>query len=322
MLLFEIILPVFLLIFIGWMLAYFKLISNDTANHLVLYIFWAAGPAIVFLSISNYSIIQMLVWRFWLAYPLGILITIIFSYFLLKYIFNETKLETLVASFSVTIKNVIMVGFPIIISITGQKATLPLIIIIIICNCCIIPILIFIFELNTAIKKLKFKKKTIFVSLINTVKNPFVFAAFLGVIFSIFHLHMPLFFKKSLVYLSNSFVPCSLFSVGIGCYSFKIEGNFKKILTVSLLTVILPPSLAISLSYILKLSPFYSIALVIFSAVPTAKSMYIYTSKYHLFEKEVAAIISLTTILSIMTLPFFICLCYYLWPSTFQRLIL
>ena len=81
--------------------------------------------------------------------------------------------------------------------------------------------------------------------------------------------------------------------------------------------MLIRPALAILIAFMLELSPFYSVALVIFSSVPTAKSMFIYAGKYHFFEKEAAAEISLTTLGSLLTIPCFIAICHHLWPEVF-----
>ena len=72
----NIVLPIFLIVIAGWLLAYLNLIPEKVASGLMQYVFYAACPAIIFLTISSYEIEKLLVWRFWIAYPLSISVTV------------------------------------------------------------------------------------------------------------------------------------------------------------------------------------------------------------------------------------------------------
>lgn len=317
MLVINIVLPVFLLIMLGWVLAYFKFVPATVSKNLMAYIYWAAGPAIIFSAISSYHISQIFAWKFWIAYPLTIFLITCFSYFIFKNLFSETKIKSITSAFSTTVKNTVIIGFPLLAGIIGKEAAIPMAITVIFFNCIMMPILVLILEINTSSNKSKNKIRMFFSASLETIKNPLVFSSLMGMIFSIFHIPLPLSINKMFSYLAASFVPCALFSVGIELSLFKLESNLLKTFTVIGINLIICPILAIGLSYMLKLSPSYAIALVILSAVPTAQILYVYVSRYHLFEKEVAAIISTTTLCSIFSIPVFIFICYYLWPSAF-----
>lgn len=322
MLLVDIVLPIFLLIILGWLLTYFKFVPNEIAQNLMIYLFWAAGPAIIFLTISSYHISQVIMWRFWVAYSVEITFVTILSYYLFRYIFHESKIVTITSAFSTVVKNTVIIGFPVLMGIAGQKAAIPMAITVIIFNCFVAPVLMFMLELNAASGKSEDTKKMFLSAIRTTFKNPLVLSAFLGIAFSVLDIHLPFFLKKLLLYLALSFVPCALFAVGAELRSFRLEGNLFKIFLIASINLLLCPIIAVGLCYALDLSPFYAAALVIFSSVPTAKSMYIYVSRYPHFAKEVSAIISVTTVCSMATIPIFIYLSYWLWPSTFKHLIL
>lgn len=317
----DIVLPVFLIIISGWLLARFNLVSRRTSYNLTLYIFWTACPAVIFLAVSRYHIPQIFIWNFWLAYLASVFIVTLFTYYFFQHVFHETKITALTAALSTTIKNVIMIGFPILLGVVGTEATIPLAIIVIICNCLVAPLLMFAFELNATFRQMN-RTREAFSVLFATARNPLVISALLGFVFSLFRFHLPLFIGRSLSYLAASFIPCSLFSVGIELKFFKLQGNFLEILIATLISLFVYPAVAIGFSYGLNLSPFYSTSLVIFSAVPTANLIYVYANKYRVFEKETATIVSITTIFSIATLPFYIYLCYRLWPAAFRHLVL
>jgi predicted permease len=62
------------------------------------------------------------------------------------------------------------------------------------------------------------------------------------------------------------------------------------------------PALVYGLCAALGLSPLYTIAAVVCAAVPTAKTVYILAGEYKVEEALVAATVSITTLLSVVTL--------------------
>lgn len=302
------------------MLAYFKIANKELAKSLVVYLFWVALPAVIFYTLSSYHISEILVWRFWVAYPLTTAIIVVATLIVFPIVFKESAVNTMIASLSAGIKNTLLIGFPVMLGIVGKKAAIPMAITVIIFTCVLSPLMLFIFELNNQAGQGRGRRQILATTLKSISKNPLIVAALLGVIFSVFHIPVPGFINKTLGYFALSVVPCALFAVGIELNGFKLKGNVNKTLFVTIAALVVCPVIAIILSFLLKLSPFYSVALVIFSAMPTAKSMFIYASKYQVFQEESSAIISLTTILSVISIPVFIYICHWLWPSVFVNL--
>lgn len=315
----DIVLPVFLLILLGYVLAYFNIVTHEISRSLATYVFWVAAPAIIFLSICAYHDFYSMDKRFCLAYLLGIVFLGLVTYIYFRYRWRDQHSIALIESFSVTIKNTVIIGFPILAQIAGPVAAIPMAATIIIVNCIAAPFLMLMLEFSQhkRNKQVKNGGQLLWLTFRGMMVNPLVLSAFLGVIFWLCHIGLTNSFKQTLTYLGSSFVPCALFAVGVDLKSFKLKSGMAKVLVISLINLLICPLFAIALSHWLRLSAFYSVALVIFSAMPTAKTMYIYISQYRIFEKEMSMIISLTTVISLVTIPAVICLCYYLWPSVF-----
>ncbi len=313
----DIVLPIFLIVIAGWLLAYFDLIPEKVAAGLMQYVFYAACPAIIFLTISSYEIEKLLVWRFWIAYPLSIFVTVISAFAVFRYFFRRDVYTSAIAGFCSALANTIMLGFPVLMGIAGKHATVPMAMTVIIANCLVVPGILFIFELHAKKETLTEGRAVVRAALLSTVKNPLIISAALGVIFSLFEIKLPTFLVTFFRYLGASIIPCALFSIGVELRFFKVSGNLAGAFVITLFNLLIRPALAILIALLLELSPFYSVALVIFSSVPTAKSMFIYAGNYRFFEKEAAAVISLTTLASLLTIPCFIAVCHHLWPEVF-----
>jgi len=202
-----------------------------------------------------------------------------------------------------------MFGYPILYKLIGDKATIYITIVILIFTLILSPIIILILEL------LRGKEhQNIFKGLI---KSPIILAAFFGILFSIFDIKFPAFLDNYLHKLTISLIPVALFSVGLDINQFRFTGQIKNTIIISLLCTVVKPLIAIAICLLLNLSPLYAVALVILTAAPTAKSVYIYAAQYNFNKEESAAIISLSTLFSIITIPIVLHITKYFWPSIF-----
>jgi len=312
--LFNNILPVFLLIFFGWLLAARKIVTTDISKQLTQYVFWLASPAIIFDAISHYHISEILALKFTIAHLSMLIIVMLITFGFTKFIFHMNIVEGMIIGMISSVKNTIMIGLPLLISITDSKATIPVTITVLVFNIILTPILMFIFELNQARKNTHQKNKILIKVGFGLIKNPLIVAAILGVISAIWEIKLPTALNSLITYIAPSFLPCALFAVGVDLYSFNIKEHNINLIIITFINLILAPLVAICVANLLNLSTFYATSLVILSSLPTAKSMYVYAKKYHVLEKETAAVISLTTILSIITIPFFVFISSWLWP--------
>ncbi len=73
-------------------------------------------------------------------------------------------------------------------------------------------------------------------------------------------------------------------------------------IALAVVKLLIMPLIVYGLSVALGLNPLYTIAAVICAAVPTAKTVYILAGEYKVEEPLVAATVSITTLLSVVTL--------------------
>lgn len=302
--------PVFLLMFLGWAAVHFELIHAEVSKSLMSYVYWVAGPAVIFSAISHYHLSDFLIWRFWIAYALLFAVTTALAFLIFKTIFHATAKHAMTFAYSSTVKNTVALGLPLLLSIMGNGAVIPVVITILFLNCLAMPAFVIFVESRNGHTHLPSL-------LIKTIKNPLVFASFAGIIFSFMRLSLPSTLNTTLATLSASFIPCALFALGADLKTYSFRNNAAKITTACFINLILSPLAAIFLSDTLHLSPFNAIILVILAATPTAQIMYVYASPYPDIEQDVAAIFSATTLLSLITLPFFVFVCHALWSQVF-----
>lgn len=305
------IVPIFLVVLLGWLMTYFKLVPTDVAGSLMQYVFNAAAPAIIIWALSR----QLLVWRFWLAFMLVFLIVLLLTFCLFRYGLRREGYWSIVAGMGAASPNVVLIGFPVLASLVGTRATIPMVIVVIIFAVFATPLLLLILEIRQSQSMSKKQFTVLFSALKNTCKNPVMIGALIGILLSVFDIKLPFILEHFLRMVGFSMIPCALFAVGLELRHFTAKGNLLDVSLITLLNLIVTPLLAILIAKLLGLSPFYAVSLVVLTAVPTAKLIYVYVSRYKAYTAEIAAVVSVTTVISIVTIPFYVYIAELIWPT-------
>jgi Predicted permeases len=141
---------------------------------------------------------------------------------------------------------------------------------------------------------------------IEVLKNPLIIATVLGLCFNVFELGLPEFIMSTLQRLGACAIALGLMCVGA---SLSIQGMGAQakligwMLTVRLMIL---PLLTIGLALILPLSNLEKQMLLLFSTLPTASAAYILAVRMGGDGRSVAVTMSLGTLLSALTIPFWL----------------
>lgn len=138
------------------------------------------------------------------------------------------------------------------------------------------------------------------------LKNPIIFAIFLGMAVSFLRIPIPTVATKVIHNLGDITVPLALISIGA---TFQIRGAIKKIkptLLASSLKLIIIPAIFIPLAIFLDYRDQSLVAALIMLASPTTVSSYVMAKETHNDDVLTSSVIVLTTLLSTITLTLWI----------------
>lgn len=302
--------PIILLIFTGYILSIIRVFPTETAGILANLTFNVSFPALMFIEIIKYGIKQILNINFSVAYILSIFVIFFLVFVILKFFKHLSFKENVIASINASVSNSGLVAFPILLAIVGSSAALLTSAMFLISMGIIIPIFMILLEYNrheASIKK--------FNMIISTAKKiilqPFVLAAIFASCIDLFSLRVPAAALTFLNYLGNLAVPCALLALGISLANIESFIFRKEILIIALVNIFVQPFLALFLVNFFHLSFLYAITLIVVSAAPTASTVYVIAIKYKCYVKETSTIIFLTTLFSMFTLPLFLWIASY-----------
>jgi predicted permease len=102
--------------------------------------------------------------------------------------------------------------------------------------------------------------------------------------------------------LAAALTPCALFAIGLGLSVEDVRSSLRASIVLAAVKLVIMPLIVYGLCVALGLGSLYTIAAVVCAAVPTAKTVYILAGEYKVEEALVAATVSITTLLSVVTL--------------------
>ncbi len=290
-----------LILLLGFLLGKFKLISSKTNKDLVNLLLTVFMPASLFLAFpTSYSVetsdlfLSGLLAGFLVMFAVIILSRLIFN----KAFFKHDQQRN-AAQFALIFNNATFLGYPIIASTFGETGIVPY------CGF-IIAFNIALFSYGIYLFKHKFDLKLI----LGVLTNPNIIAVVLGVIIFLTGIAVPSFVKDAVQFTGNATTALSIICVGYMLSNAKVHRLFKKwkLILTALIQLILGPLLTWALLSVLNFPSAVIMVCTLIQALPTATSLGLFASKYGGDETEASELVTISTLLSIITMPLMVSL--------------
>ena len=281
---------------LGFLLGKLKLISPKTNKDLVNLLLTVFMPASLFLAFpASYSddtssmFLSGLTAGFIVMVSVTILSRIIFNK---KYYKNEKQRSA--AQFALVFNNATFLGYPIIASTFHEQGVIPY------CGF-IIAFNIALFSYGVYLFKHKIDAKLLF----GVITNPNIIAVLLGVAVFLTGFKTPDFLRDAVQYTGNATTALSIICVGYmlsNANFLKLIRKWKLMLTAFIQLIIGPFATWAILSF-LQFPQEVIVVCTLIQALPTATSLGLFASKYGGDEVEASELVTISTLLSIVTMP-------------------
>lgn len=139
--------------------------------------------------------------------------------------------------------------------------------------------------------------------LFSLMKNPLILGCVVGIVFNLLQLSLFSGLEQLFKILASMSLPLGLICVGAALQFAELKHDYSRLLLNTLGRLIVMPSLAYLICYVLNLNQFETIILVVFFALPTASASYILTRYFHGDSQLMAGVISLQTLCFAVTFP-------------------
>lgn len=148
--------------------------------------------------------------------------------------------------------------------------------------------------------------------LLDALKNlltvPSVYVLPVGLAIILLKIELPRFISFPLEYLGDSFVPIALMTLGAQMGRIRFSDNLLPVIAASLLRLLVGPAVAFLLAQLFGFDSTLTAMVTVAAAVPVAVSVYVIASEYEISPEEASEFVFFTTLISAITVPLIIVL--------------
>lgn len=300
--LFNIVLPVFGIIFAGYASRRFGLLRDASADALNSFAYYIALPALLFLSTARVPVQSILNWPFIFAYLCGAVLTLGIGLAGGCLLFRHRDPATLALhGLAAVFANTVYMGIPLFLAAFGEPGAIPAVVGAVASNLFFIGLVVLVLEIcqhrngGSALAVKEVAKALL--------RNPVLVAPSLGLAASALQIHPPVPVDRFLELLSRAAGPCALFALGLSLYGFPIRAGAGEIGWLALLKLLIHPLITwVIVGPVLALEPIWAVSAVLLAAMPTGAIVFMFAQKYNAYVQHSATTVVITTALSLVTL--------------------
>ncbi|MGC1411140.1 MAG: AEC family transporter [Acetobacteraceae bacterium] len=296
----NLILPVFAVIVTGWIVGYMGYLPRTLSDALIHFAYNVAMPALLIVTIAQEPARSLINWRFLVAFGGGSLLCFSLVLGIMSIRASRSLASRTMHGMAASMTNTGFVALPILQAVYGQRAVLPAAIATVFVAVVMFPAAVFLLERDQ--RDARGSRTAPMGTVKHIVMNPLVLSTLIGMLWSALNVSIPGPIKAYLGILADALTPCALFAIGLGLSIDGLRANAGRSSALSAIKLVVLPLIVYGLSVSLGIDPLYTIAAVICSAVPTAKTVYILAGEYRCEEMMVASTVSMTTLLSVVSL--------------------
>ncbi len=294
-------LPLFGLIFLGFIAAKFRPLSIDGLAWLNFFVVYIALPALFFQLLSKTPIEQLTNWKFIFATTLSTYVVFALSFGIGALATGGNISQSTIQGQAASYGNIGFMGPGIAIAALGPEAAVPVALIFCFDNAMhfIIAPLMMELDKNSHISRIRLAFK-IFISI---VTHPFILATIAGILAAYFQYRPPDPVEKLLVSISAAAAPCALFAIGVSIALRPIRQ--LPLVMVPLLTMKLavhPVVAYVVVSWVGDFDPAWVYSAILLASLPTATNVYVIAQQNNVWVERASSMVVVSTIISVFTL--------------------
>lgn len=296
--------PIFILIAIGFLACRSGIISRDQAGGMGRFVITFALPALVIRALLERPLAEVIDWYYLLAYGLGSLLVFGLGYAFARFVRKDSLSGSALTGLGVSVSNSGFVGYPILVMAVGAPAGVALALGMMIENLLMIPLALTLAELGR--QNEGGIGKALRGTAYNLIRHPVLIAITAALTMALLELHPPPVLMKVIDMLATASAPVALFVIGASLNGMKPGGMLMDVGQVTFGKLILHPLLVLLCFTVLPVSdPLLVTAGVLMAAAPMMSIYPILGVRYGL-EGRCAAVLVVATVLSFLSVSFFI----------------
>jgi predicted permease len=303
----ENVIPVFLLIFAGWLIVAAGYLQAKAGDALSDFVFKVAVPVLLFRTVAEADFHGAFPVRLWIAYFSGVAVVWTLAYLMASKVLGTDHRTATIAGISSAFANTVFIGLPLIERTVGPEGLVALSILIAVH----LPVMMIV---GTVLIERAEEKDTgkphgriwsLFRSMgRNLRRNPLVYGIVAGGLYNLSGLPLggvPRVLADQVAAMAG---PAALISLGMAMRRYGFAGNGRIAAGAMVLKLIVMPAAVLLFATLLGLRPEWRAALVLIAAVPTGVNAWLTAVQFRTGEALAASSITLTTALGVLSVTF------------------
>jgi hypothetical protein len=318
---FEVTLPVFGLVFCGWLAARRRMLSDEAVAGINAFVFWFALPAMLFRAVSAHPVAQIADPRFLAAYFAAALVMFLGTHALAGAGREPSAVRTAFA-LNATHGNIGYLGLPLLAQL-GDPQRVPAMVMAMIVDIFVVIVLsIVLFELAGASRRARGASSPVETgaaqagaaeapdraghlgglapALLGLARSPLILGIGAGLVFSMLQLSLPPVVDSFTGLLASAAGPCALFAIGasLGGRRVVVDHTVGSLIALKLVT---HPALVAVAMALLRVEPRAAAVGVLAASLPAASNTFILAQRYGVDTRAISASIVVGTFAAAVT---------------------
>lgn len=295
------VLPIFLVIALGWAATRLRLIGEKTGEGLSDYVFVIAIPALLFRSLVSAKWPDIQPWSFWASYFGALALVWAAASLVARRAFGRSAEEAVVAGIATGYANTVLIGIPLILRVFGEEGAVPLFLLIAVHTPVTIAVATLLVESagGAGGKAVSIARKL--------ARNPIILAILAGMAWRAFGIPLPDSAMATIKFIGDSAAPCALFAMGTALSRYGLGGEPRLLaLIVALKLVVHPLAVWLLASQVFGLPPLWTAVATVLASCPAGVNAYLFAERHRVGMALASGAIAVTTVISIASISFWI----------------
>lgn len=294
--------PIFGILLLGYLAARLGGFDEAANRGLSLFIFNFAIPPLLFRSMALADLPDSPPWGLLLSYYPPAFIAFASGMIFSRQLFGRSAAEMPIAGFSAAFSNTIFLGIPLALTAFGERAALPLFLLIAFHSLLLMPTVTIALEIGRG--RARGLWRIPLATLRGLATNPVIIGLLLGLGWNLLQLPLPEPLDRATELLGQAATPGALFALGAALTRYSLAGNLGEPAVMVGLKMLLHPLLVWLLAgFVFDLPPLWTAVLVLIAALPTGVNAYLFAQRYEVNIPTATTTIFLSTLVGLASLP-------------------
>ncbi len=304
------VLPVFLLILIGWVIVRSGYMKADIGDALGDFVFRAAVPVLLFRTLAKSDFHGASPLRLWLAYFAAVAVTWTLAHLVATRIFGRDVRTGILSGMSAAFANNVFIGLPLVARMVGEQGVVAVSILL----AAHLPVMMVAGSILMENAERKESQEGIGASLLlvtgqvarSLVTNPLIIGIFAGLAVRLGGFELTGIPEVLADQIAGMAAPAALISLGMAAHKYGLSGNIGLASSTSVFKLMVLPALVWAFCHLLGLSPAWTAAMVLTSSVPTGVNVWLIANRFQTGQGLAASAITLTTATGFLSVSFWV----------------